>query len=111
MLKTLCLLTVSLLVVGAAGQAQNIFVLPGSNSNTNNVTVVSGSSLTSLGSFTAGAASFTVLAKPDGSKFYIVANQGSQTVTALDSSFTNPRSLGNFGTSATAAAITPDGKR
>ena len=52
-----------------------------------------------------------LLAKPDGSKYFIVANQGSQTVTVLDSTFSNPRSLGNLGTQATAAAITPDGRR
>jgi uncharacterized protein (TIGR03437 family) len=103
--------TVCLCLMGAAAQGQNLFLVPGQNSNSNNITVVSGSALTSLGSFTAGAGSFIVLTKPDGSKYYVVANQGSQTVSVLDSSFSNPRSLGNLGLAATAAAITPDGRR
>ncbi len=101
---------VCLSIAAAAAQAQNIFVLPGANSGSNTVLVYT-STFNSLTSFTAGSAPFAILAKPDGSKYYVISGSGSQTVTVVDSAFANARSLGNLGTQATAAALTPDGKR
>ena len=93
----------------AALQAQNVFVLGGLNSSNSNVLVYS-STFTQIGSFNAGYAPFEVLAKPDGSEFYVISSSGSQTVTATDNTFQNAMSLGNLGTQATSAALTPNGK-
>lgn len=102
---------VCLFVMTATAPGQNLFLVPGTSSVSGAGTVVSGSSLASIGSFTAGAGAFQVVATPSGSKYYVIANSGSSTVTVLDSNFSNPRSLGNLGLQATAAAITPNGSR
>ena len=94
----------------AQGQ-QEVFGLPGANSTGNTVQVFSSNPFSNVNTFTAGAGTFQLLAKPDGSKFYAIANSGSSTVTVVPNGFTNARSLVNLGTQATAAAISEDGKR
>ena len=101
---------VCLTLISAAAQAQNVFVLPGANGTGSTVQVLT-SQFSPLTTFQAGNAAFQIIAKPDGSKYYVIASAGSQTVTEVDSTFQNPKSLGNLGANATAAAITPDGKR
>ena len=90
---------------------QIVAALPGLTTSGSNANGYTASSLTLLNSITAGPNAFTVLAKPDGTKYYIIANSGSNTVTAVDSNFSNPRTLASFGKQATAAAITADGTR
>jgi uncharacterized protein (TIGR03437 family) len=92
-------------------RAQNVVALPGFISNNANVTSYTANPLIAVNGFNAGASSFLALARPDGAKYYIVANSGSKTVTVVDNTFSNPRSLGDFGQQASAAVITPDGKR
>ena len=90
---------------------QIVAALPGITTNGSNVSGYTASALTLINTVTAGPNAFSVLAKPDGSKYYIVANSGSNTVTVVDSSFSNPQTVASFGTQATAAAITPNGTR
>ena len=90
---------------------QNVFAVPGANSTAGNVLVYTANPFSNITGFAAGAGTFAILAKPDGSKFYAIANSGSQTVTVVPNNFNNPRSLGNLGTQATGAAISEDGKR
>ncbi|MDQ2948687.1 MAG: hypothetical protein M3Y27_22570 [Acidobacteriota bacterium] len=111
MSKSLSLFAVACLLAITAAQGQNLFLVPGANSTSAAGAVISGNSLAPLGSFSAGAGAFQVVATPSGNKYYVIANSGSATITALDSNFSNPRSLGNLGLQATAAAITPDGRR
>jgi uncharacterized protein (TIGR03437 family) len=89
---------------------QNVFVLSGPSSTASTVTVFSSNPFSNITGFTAGAGAFQVLGTPDGTKFYVIANSGSSTVTIVPNSFTNPRSI-NLGAQATAAAISGDGKR
>lgn len=96
--------------LAGAAQAQNLFVLPGSNSTNSNVIVLS-NLFSQVATFQAGPGSFQVLAKPDGSKFYVISNSGSQTVTVVDPTFQTPRAIASLGTQATAAAMTPNGQR
>ena len=93
-----------------AALGQNVFVLPGPTSSGSTVQVFS-TQLVPVNSFTAGNSASQAFAKPDGSKYYIVANSGSQTVTTVDLSFSNAKSLGNLLSQATASALTPDGRR
>lgn len=90
---------------------QNVFAVPGANSTATNVPVFSANPFSNITGFSAGPGTFLVLAKPDGSKFYAIANSGSSTVTVVPSGFTNPRSLASLGTQATAAVMSEDGKR
>jgi uncharacterized protein (TIGR03437 family) len=95
-------------------QADDIAALPGYNSPGSNVAVFGGvnsSSLTSLGSFTAGDSTFLILPKPDGSKYYVIAKSTTNAVTTVDTNFENPNVIGSFVTSPSAAAITPDGTK
>lgn len=102
---------VCLCMVAAVLQAQDVFVLPGTNSNSQNVFVFTTNPFVSITSFSAGAGAFQVFEKPDGTKLYAVSNSGSATVTSVDNSFAAPHSLGNLGQQATAAVLTPDGRR
>jgi uncharacterized protein (TIGR03437 family) len=102
------------LALTAALQAQDVFVLPGAGSTGRNVAVYSGGSTfapINASGFQAGPGAFLVLARPDGAKFYVIANSPTATVTVVDSAFANPRSLGNLGQAATAAVLTPDGSK
>ncbi|MDP8980923.1 MAG: hypothetical protein M3O35_10060 [Acidobacteriota bacterium] len=98
-----------LLAAPSAIQAQDVFVLPGSASSNTNVIVASAASLSSLGTFNAGAGAFQVLAKPDGTKFYVISNSG--VVTVVNSAFTNAQQIAALPQPPTAAVITPDGRR
>ena len=100
-----------LFLTATIAPGQNLFLLPGANSNSGSGAVISGGTLASTGAFTAGAGVFQVVATPAGNKYYAIANSGSATVTVLDANFSNPRSLGNIGLQATAAAVTPNGSR
>ncbi|MBV8818786.1 MAG: Ig-like domain-containing protein, partial [Acidobacteriaceae bacterium] len=90
--------------------AQNVFVLPGAGGSGNSAQVLS-SQFTNVGTVSVGNSPFLIIPKPDGTKYYAIAASGSQTVTSFDPNFQNPRSLGSLGATATAAAITPDGKK
>ena len=90
---------------------QNVFAVPGANSTQTNVAAFAANPFSSITGFTAGPGTFQVVAKPDGSKFYAIANSGSSTITVVSNSFTNPANVANLGTNATAAAMSEDGKR
>ncbi len=96
--------------LSTAALGQNVLVLPGATSSGSTVQVFS-SQLLPVNTFIAGNSAYQAFSKIDGSKYYIVANSGSQTVTTVDVSFANPKSLGNLLTQASAATLTPDGKR
>lgn len=52
-----------------------------------------------------------IIAKPDGTKFYLIGSGATTTsLQSADSSFTNFKSINGFGSTPTSAAITPDGK-
>jgi uncharacterized protein (TIGR03437 family) len=54
---------------------------------------------------------FQILPLPDGTKYYLIANGGAA-VTAVDGSFTNPRTVASsFSAAPTFAALQPDGRR
>src|SRR5258708_14776359 len=55
------------------------------------------------------AGAYQVLAKPDGTKFYVLGNQAGALQT-IDSSFTNFRLINGLPSIPTAMAISPDGK-
>ena len=107
-----CVICVVFFAASLHAQAQqDVFAVPGANSTANNVAVFSSNPFSNITGFSAGAGTFLVLAKPDGSKFYAIANSGSSTVTVVPNSFTNPRSIASLGTQATAAVMSQDGKR
>jgi len=102
---------VYLCMVAAALQAQDVFVLPGTSSNSQNVFVFTANPFVSITSFSAGAGGFQLYERPDGNRFYVISNTGSASVTSVDNSFSTPHSLGNLGQQPTAAVLTPDGRR
>ena len=90
-------------------QADDVAALPGFNSTGSNVAVFGINPLTSMGSFTAGASTFLILPKPDGSKYYVIAKSGTGSVTTVDTNFQNPTSIASFQSAPGNAAITSDG--
>jgi uncharacterized protein (TIGR03437 family) len=107
-----CVICLVLFAASLHAQAQqDVFAVPGANSTANSVAVFSANPFSNITGFSAGAGTFLVVAKPDGSKFYAIANSGSSTVTVVPNSFTNPRLVASLGTQATAAAMSEDGKR
>jgi uncharacterized protein (TIGR03437 family) len=107
-----CVICLVLFAASLHAQAQqDVFAVPGANSTATNVAVFSSNPFSNITGFSAGAGTFLVLAKPDGSKFFAIANSGSSTVTAVPNSFASPQSLASLGTQATAAVMSEDGKR
>src|SRR5271166_2137888 len=97
-------------LLGCVGaRAQDIITLPGSNPGTT-ASVYSVNPIVAVTSFTTGTGSFLATGKPDGSKYYVIANNATNTVTVVDGSFSNPKFIGSFSQQPTAAVLTPDGK-
>jgi hypothetical protein len=92
-------------------QADDVAALPGFNSLGSDVAVFGVNPLSKTGEFSAGDSTFLILPKPDGTKYYVVAKSGNNSVTVLDSNFSNPKTIANFQTAATAAAISADGAK
>lgn len=90
-------------------QADDVAALPGYNSTGSISTVFGINPLTSTGTITAGASTFKILPKPDGSKYYVIAKSSSNSITVVDTNFLNPSSVASFETAPSAAAITPSG--
>jgi len=115
MLKSLSASFAAIILAAGGLHGQIVAALPGTMTGGSTVSGYTASTLSRLNTLTAGLNAFSVLAKPDGSKYYIIANSGSSTasntVTVVDNAFTNPRPVGSFGSPATAAAITPNGTR
>jgi len=100
-----------LLLSAAASNAQNVFVLPASISGSSNVGVFSANPFSNVGNINVNPAANLVLATPDGTKFYIISNSGSNTILATDSTFSGIRPIASLGVQPTTALITPDGRR
>jgi uncharacterized protein (TIGR03437 family) len=107
-----CVICLFLCASGLRAQAQeDVFAVPGANSIGTSVLAFSANPLDNITGFSTGAGTFLILAKPDGSKFYAIANSGSATVTEIPNTFASSQTIGNLGTQATAAAMSEDGKR
>ena len=106
-----CVICLFLFSAGLRAQSQDdLFAVPGASSTGNTALVFVANPLSYVTGASVGAGTFLVLAKPDNSKFYAIANSGSSTVTVISNSFATPRST-NLGTQATAAVMSEDGKR
>ena len=56
------------------------------------------------------AGGYQMLAKPDGTKFYVLGNSGPGALQSVDAAFTTFRLINGLSSAPTAMAITPDGK-
>ncbi len=94
--------------------AQDAFLLPGPNGSTSNVSVNTISPFTNIGGFVlpnSTTSAFQVLSRSDGGEFYVISNSSSNTVITTNSLLGNVQSLVGFGSPATAAILTPDGRK
>jgi uncharacterized protein (TIGR03437 family) len=92
--------------------ARDIFVTPGSSSSTNTIGVYRADPLTSVGTITGPAGAFQVL-RASATKFYVISRGTVDTVTVYEGtlpSLTQTKRF-NLAEPATAAAISPDGRR
>lgn len=105
----LLVLVITCLLPASVLQANHLFLSPPEGS-TSIYTYVA-DPLAFFRSYAAGASTVAVLGTPDGSKFYIVSSSAAGTVLTVNSEFTAevapPLDLG----AATAATLTPDGKK
>lgn len=92
-------------------QAQDVFVLPGAGAATGVVAAFATSPLSEISTFNAGNGSFLVLPSLDAKKFYVIADSSTQTVTSTDATFLHPAVVASLSSPATAAVLTPDGRR
>jgi uncharacterized protein (TIGR03437 family) len=111
MFKSLSTSFAAIMLATSGLHGQVVAALPGTSASGSTVNGYTVSSLALLNSLSAGPNSFTVLAKPDGSKYYIVANSTTKTVTEVDNNFSNPKAVASFSSPAIAAAMTPNGTR
>jgi uncharacterized protein (TIGR03437 family) len=100
-----------MMFVPAALQAQNLMVTPGIGSAGQAVNAYTGVPISAINSFIAGPGTFQVIAKPDGIKYYAIANSAAQPVTVISNNFGTSTPLPAYTQAATAAAMTPDGTR
>jgi uncharacterized protein (TIGR03437 family) len=111
MLKRVSALCALGLVLGSLSlQAQDVFVLPGAGSASGLVSAYTANPLSQITTFNSGNGSFLVLPTVDATKFYIIADSSTQTVTSNDVTFLNPVVVANLAVPATAAVMTPDGR-
>jgi uncharacterized protein (TIGR03437 family) len=101
-----------LLTICAATQAVagNVFVLPATPFDPS-LPVFLDNPLQSSTTLTATTGVVAVLGKPDGSKFYIVSANGTDTILVFNGTLTTVLRRINLGTAARTAALSPDGKR
>jgi len=89
-----------------------IFQVPGASSSSAQLAgyIETANPLTAAINTSGPAGVFKIIAKPDGSKFYLLGSSGANALQSVDSTFTNFKSINGIGTAPTAAALTPDGK-
>lgn len=100
-----------LLIAGAAAPAQRLFVMPGGPSTNQTVSIFSGDPFVFVTSYQGSPASLLALSNPAGTRYFVVAGSGSDTVTVLDGSTLNVLQRFSLLNNGTAAAVTPDGRR
>jgi uncharacterized protein (TIGR03437 family) len=96
-----------------AAFADSVVILPGASNTAAHAQIYAADPFAldkALENTPAGA--FHMIAKPDGTKYYLIANSGGTGVSVVDPSFTTVRSIGGaISTAPSLAAITPDGSR
>ena len=105
-----------LALCASAASANNVVVLPAfTDGSAGTAVVYSGSPLAQAASFPASTNSFFVVSKPTNQagdvKYYVVSRSGSSTVQILNGAFAQLGATINLGQNATAAAMSPDGRR
>ncbi|HUS06335.1 MAG TPA: Ig-like domain-containing protein [Bryobacteraceae bacterium] len=92
--------------------ARNVFVTAG-DSGGSTLSTYTTDPFSFVGSIAAAPNSFLVLAAPSGTKYYVVGRSASDTVVVLEGNFTALQVTKrlSLGSAATAAAMTPDGRR
>lgn len=100
-----------LALVSLSLHAQSVFVLPASFGSSANVIAFTANPFAQSGTFTANTAASIVIASPDGTKYYIISNSGSNTLMTVDTAFSTVRSIASLGQGAAAAVLTPDGSK
>ena len=92
-------------------RAQDAFILPGQNGTSPDVTGVSVSPFAQIQTFVATLSAYNVIARSDGSEFYVISNSTSNTVITTNSILGNVQQLIGFGAPTPNAIRTPDGQR
>lgn len=114
-----CVLAFYLAAISSALHAQYVFFLPGAGSTNGNVQVFSANPFNFVFQPGGLTGSYNVVARPDGSKYYVIGSIGGQSVVPMDATFTPKAPIGNITQgvvcgsipTCTGALITPDGRK
>jgi uncharacterized protein (TIGR03437 family) len=110
--RRLSALVLSVLVLcAAAANAQNVFVLPASFGSSSSVSVFGANPFFAAGAFAANSSASVVLSTGDGLKYYVISSSSTNTVQAVDNNFSTVRNIASLPQPATAAIMSPDGRR
>jgi len=112
--RTIWLAGLFALAVGAGlGQVQapagRAFAFPSGGSS--NVTVLDAGTLANVGTIAASPNAFQVVGTPDGSKYYVIANNSVRTITVVNAANLAVLRQIDLGVNASAAVVTGDGRR
>lgn len=111
-MKTKTLALWSLLCLFAytpASEARNVFVLPGGSGAA--ITTFTGEPFVASGTIAAAPTTFRVLAHPAGTKYYVLSKADTDTVLVMDATLGSVLRRISITGGATAATLTPDGRR
>ncbi len=106
--KRMLLAAVCLTLAAGGLDARNVFVMPGTGGQA--INVFGADPLGTPASVAGSPASFLVLARPDGLRYYVLARASSDSLVILDSNF-NVLARKSIGDDIRTAVITPDGRR
>ena len=91
--------------------AQNLFVLPSTNSSSSTVNVFTGDPFAQAGTFSATSSATFVVTTTDGLKNYIVPSNSNSPILAVDANFSTVRTISTLTQGATSAILSSDGRR
>lgn len=92
-------------------EAQTLFVMPGGPPTNQTVSIYSGEPLTFRNTYQGSPTSLLGLTNPAGTRYFVIAGSGTNTVTVLDGATFNVLQRFDLLNNGTAGAVTPDGRR
>ncbi|MGB9605423.1 MAG: Ig-like domain-containing protein, partial [Bryobacteraceae bacterium] len=107
--RFLCALAI--LAAASLVEAQTLFVMPGGPSTNQTVSIYSGEPFVYRTSYQGSPASLLALTNPAGTRYFVIAASGTNTVTVLDGATFNVLQTFDLLNNGTSGAVTPDGRK
>jgi|GEM_PF-418774 len=108
--KVIAIACLLLSMSGTLALAGNVFALP-ANAYDYSMPVFTEDPFQAVRTVTVPPGVLTVLARPDGSRYYVISQSATDSILVLNSTFTSVLKRVDLGTAPRAAALSPDGRR